>query len=250
MALDLQAYLQRIGYHGDTAPSPENLHNIHRHHIYSVPFENLDIHIDRPIVLNTDAIYDKLVTRRRGGFCYEQNGLFAEMLRLMGYDVRLMEARVYRDDGSLGIRWDHLALLVEHEERWLCDVGFGQSFVEPLQFDSQAPQPRNNHVYRVVHDGSAGDMSVQKDGDWHNEFHFDMEARQLMDFAPGCNYHQISPNSGFTQKRVCSLATPTGRLTLSGLTLIETIDGQRTETTLRSKDEVTQVLKECFGVEL
>ena len=138
--MDIQAYLRRINYSGEQAPSAATLYELHRAHLLAVPFENLDIHLGRPIVLDQDALFDKIVTRRRGGFCYELNGLFALLLRELGFEVTLLAAGVARADGGFGPEFDHLTLLVRatslnpQSEVWLADVGFGDSFREPLRF--------------------------------------------------------------------------------------------------------------------
>src|SRR5512147_1356301 len=136
--MDVQAYLRRIDYRGELDPTAATLHALHRAHLLSVPFENLDIHLSRPIVLDQDALFDKIVTRRRGGFCYELNGLFALLLEQLGYKVTRLAARVVGTDDSLGPQFDHLTLQVqcpdESHSPWLADVGFGDSFLEPLRF--------------------------------------------------------------------------------------------------------------------
>src|SRR5215207_11196611 len=111
--MDIQAYLRRIHYRGDLTPTATTLRELHRAHLLAVPFENLDIHLGRPIVLDQDALFDKIVTRRRGGFCYELNGLFALLLRELGFEVTLLAAGVARADGGFGPEFDHLTLLVE-----------------------------------------------------------------------------------------------------------------------------------------
>jgi N-hydroxyarylamine O-acetyltransferase len=126
--MNVEDYLQRLGYNGDRIPNAETLRNLHHAHLLAVPFENLDIHLGRPIVLDEKSLYEKIVRRRRGGFCYEANGLFAALLRELGFNVALLSARVM-DGGKLGPEFDHLTLLVQLEERWLADVGFGDSFL-------------------------------------------------------------------------------------------------------------------------
>src|SRR5215216_6410072 len=110
--MDIPAYLDRINYHGAIDPTAAALRELHRAHLLAVPFENLDIHLGRPIVLEQQALFAKIVTRRRGGFCYELNGLFALLLRDLGFDVTLLAAGVARADGSFGPEFDHLTLLV------------------------------------------------------------------------------------------------------------------------------------------
>src|SRR5206468_7848795 len=133
-------YLQRINYRGEQTPTAATLRELHRAHLLTAPFENLDIHLGRPILIDQDVLFDKIVRRRRGGFCYELNGLFALLLRGLGFEVTLLSAGVARANGDFGPDYDHLTLLVEcplsvvnnqlqpvvdDESRaiWLVDVG-------------------------------------------------------------------------------------------------------------------------------
>jgi N-hydroxyarylamine O-acetyltransferase len=247
--MNLDAYFRRIGYDGPDAPMLDTLRALHRAHLLAVPFENLDIHIGRRIVLDEAWLFDKIVNQRRGGFCYEQNGLFAAVLRAMGYDVTLLEARVNVRDWDSGTPFDHLTLLVQLDERWLADVGFGDSFLEPLRFDDPGPQAQTNGVFRVLHNGLEGVHSRQTSvGDWHDEYWFSLQPRTLADFVPGCDYHQTSPQSHFTRQRLCSRATPQGRVTLSDRRLIITENGQRSEHDLEGEAEFQQHLAQQFGI--
>ena len=116
--MDVPAYLNRINYHGGLMPNAETLCGLHTAHLLAVPFENLDIHLGRPIVLEEDALFDKIVTRRRGGFCYELNGLFAGLLRELGFDVTRLAAGVINSTGDFSPIFDHLTLMVTLDERW------------------------------------------------------------------------------------------------------------------------------------
>lgn len=250
--MDLNAYFARINYTGSTAVNNETLRHLHRAHMLTVPFENLDIHLNRPIVLNNvDLLYEKIVNQRRGGFCYEQNGLFGEILCEMGFNVTLMEARVSCGDGNFGRRFDHLALLVDMEERWLVDVGFGEGFTEALRLDTPEPQAQYGKNYRVIHDNERGVYAQQTDDrSWQDEYEFYFTPRQLIDFTPGCTYHQTSPNSSFTKKRVCSLATENGRKTISADRFIVTVNGLRTEQPITNETEYYGLLEVHFGIKL
>ena len=248
--MDVDAYLARIGYRGPREVTAGTLRSLHRAHMGSVPFENLDIHAGRPIVLEEGALFDKIVGRQRGGFCYELNGLFSALLRHLGFRVTRLSAGVLNDDGSFGPAFDHMVLLVELEDRWLADVGFGDSFREPLLLDIRDHQVRDGRVYRVVHDGRQGTMLSHRDKtSVPHGYQFDFDARTFDDYADMCQYHQISPDSPFTRKRLCSRATPAGRITLSGTRLIITEHGRRQEREL-SEDEWRRALKEHFGVDL
>jgi hypothetical protein len=127
------AYLERIGYSGVTDPNSDTLRALHRAHLFTVPFENLDIGLKRTIPCDAEAAVRKIVEQRRGGFCYELNGAFAWLLRALGFHVTLLSARVGRADGSLGPEYDHLTLRVDLDQPWLADVGFGDSFLDPLR---------------------------------------------------------------------------------------------------------------------
>jgi N-hydroxyarylamine O-acetyltransferase len=248
--MNLTAYFSRIGYTGPRDPSLATLRGLHRAHLFAVPFENLDIHLGRRIELDEEAIFEKIVTRRRGGFCYEQNGLFAAVLRALGFEVTLLEARVSRGDGTFGIRFDHLTLAVQLADRWLADVGFGDSFLDPLRLDDPGDQMQENGTFRVQHDGTQGVYARRVDGAWRDEYQFFLTPRILADFAPGCRYHQTSPLSSFTQKRVCSRAAPEGRITLSDRKLITTRNGQRDERDLPDEAAFRAALRDHFGIEL
>lgn len=248
--MNLLHYLARINYPGGLEPNAENLRLLQRSHMLSVPFENLDIHLNRPIQMDIDHLYDKIVTRCRGGFCYEQNGLFASILRLMGYTVNIVEARVADKEGNYRTPFDHMALIVTLEDRWLVDVGFGDAFLEPLLLDDPNPQERNSKHYRLHHNDAIGYYETLDANGWQPGYRFDLTPRQISDFSGGCHYHQTSPDSHFTQKRVCSLATETGRITLSELTFIETENGVRQERSLENESAFTTVLEERFGVVL
>ncbi len=248
--MNVDAYLQRIGYDGGQIPNAETLRNLHHAHLLAVPFENLDIHLGRPIVLDEKSLYEKIVRRRRGGFCYEANGLFAALLRELGFNVTLLSARVM-DDGSAGPEFDHLTLLVQLEERWLADVGFGDSFREPLRLDDPNAQLQNHGAYCFSRDGGQWTLRARAlDNEWKPEYVFTLRPYRLADFAGMCHYHQTSPESHFTQKRVCSLATPAGRVTLSDMRLIITKSGERRQRMLASQEEYANALREYFGFKL
>ncbi|MEZ5230687.1 MAG: arylamine N-acetyltransferase [Acidimicrobiales bacterium] len=245
---DRSAYLERIGIDAvaiDVPPSLESLRALHVAHLERVPFENLDIHVGRAIELDEHRILDKIVHRRRGGFCYELNSAFAALLTSLGYEVTLAEARVF-DGDDLGIAFDHLCLLVDVDRRYLVDVGFGDSFVAPLVFEPDVEQQDR-----------AGRFTIEAVGDgWFDlirngrpQYRFSPTPRALDDFAPGCHHHQTAQASGFTRRPLASRLTPTGRLTLTGMSLHEKTDGIRTETPV-APDDLGRVLAERFGLGL
>jgi N-hydroxyarylamine O-acetyltransferase len=247
--LNVPTYLDRIAYTGPLVPNPEVLRNLHRAHLLSVPFENLDIALGREIVCDESAFVRKIVERRRGGFCYELNGAFAALLRAIGFQVTLLSARVPREDGSDSPEFDHLALRVDLDEPWLADVGFGDSFLEPIGLRSGIGQPHDGRVYRVVDCEKSLSMErAERDGVWKRQYSFTLVPRSLNDFAAMCHYHQTSPESPFTRKSVCSMATQDGRITVADRRLILTRDGIREERLLASDQERSAALKEYFEI--
>lgn len=248
--MDTAAYLRRIGVDGDLTPSLHVLRRLHAAHLTSVPFENLDIHLGRPIALGDADLFDKIVTRRRGGFCYELNGLFARLLERLGFSVTRLSAGVMGADG-FGPEYDHLALLVALEEPWLADVGFGQSFREPLRFVAEVEQAQGEDAYRLDRQDSMWVMCERvRDGDWAARYRFDLAPRSLPEFIDRCRHHERSPESSFPRRRVCSLATPAGRITVTGMTLIETTGPSRDEARIDSDRAYRAILRDRFGIEL
>jgi N-hydroxyarylamine O-acetyltransferase len=249
--MNVDAYLERIGYRGPVAPTAETLRGLHVAHLLAVPFENLSIHAGEPVVLEDEALFDKVVGRGRGGFCYELNGLFGALLRELGFRVEMLSAGVAKRGGGFGPEFDHMALLVTLGERRLADVGFGDSFVEPLLLDERAAQAQGARAFRVEEEGGRLVLSMKDaGGEWEPQYRFGLEPHAYADYEGMCRFHQTSPESHFTRGRVCSRLTPGGRVTLSGLRLITTAGGGRVERELGGEDEYAAALLEHFGVSM
>ncbi len=261
--MKVSAYLRRIGYDGPLDPTLETLRGLHRAHLLAVPFENLDIPLHRPIALFRDRLFQKIVEYGRGGFCHELNGLFAELLKTLGFDVTLLSARVTINQERVSPEFDHLTLLVilppaegSKPECWLADVGFGDSFTEPLRLQNGIQDgiedTQGGYVYRLV-EVRAGHWSVKRrkieESAWTGMYDFTLEPRQLSEFSAMCRFHQTSPDSGFTKGRVCSIATSDGRKTLTDKQFIVTRSGHRIERDV-NEAEYQEILKGEFGVEL
>jgi N-hydroxyarylamine O-acetyltransferase len=243
------AYLERMAVTPPAAIDAQTLRLLHRAHLLAVPFENLSIHLSEPIALDEAGLADKIVRRRRGGFCYELNGLFALLLEAAGAKVSRVSARVYGEHG-LSVPFDHLALVVATADGsgpWLADVGFGSHSVYPLLLQDRAEQRDPAGMFRLA-DAPDGDIDVLKDGT--PQYRLERRARSLSDFGPTCWWQQTSPQSHFTQSTICSRMTEDGRVSISGRTLIETRHGARTEQQLGSDDEVLAAYRDHFGVVL
>lgn len=252
--IDVSAYLQRIDYRGPTSPTASVLRALHRAHLFTVPFENLDIHLGRRLSLSEDALFDKIVTRRRGGFCYEVNGLFAALLRALGFEVTLLSARVARPEGGFGPDRDHLALRVRAagEPPFLADVGFGDSFVTPLLLDELGEQMEGTMAYWLADEGPATKILLRRaaGGGPEPQYVVSLEPREPGDFEEMCVYHQTSAESPFPKKRLCTRATPEGRLTLREGSLVTTTGGDRKEQPVETASERASALRDYFGIHL
>jgi N-hydroxyarylamine O-acetyltransferase len=253
--MNLISYLERIHYTQPVKPDVDTLCGLQQAHRQNVPFENLDIGLKRVIQINEPAIWNKIVVSGRGGFCYELNGLFAWLLKQIGFYVTYLNARVFNREGNLGIDFDHLALLVQipgQPERWLADVGFGDSFNEPLSFEEHGEQVQGLRAYKLERtDDGYTVWQKNYDGTWERQYFFDLQPHRFPEeYEAACRYHQTSPESSFTRGSIISKATPGGRVSLEDGRLILTTHGQRTERLLESQQEYTTLLKEHFGVVL
>jgi N-hydroxyarylamine O-acetyltransferase len=247
--MNIETYLKRINYSGSLEPTAETLRALQVAHLLAVPFENLSIHAGESIVLNDDALFDKIVQNRRGGFCYEANGLFAGLLRALGFEVAMLSAGVATRDGGFGPDFDHMTLMVTLAERWLVDVGFGDSFLEPLLLDSRDEQVQGTRAFRIVEDNSHLILQRRDEGsDWVPQYRFTLQPHTFADYEQMCHFHETSPESHFTKAPLCSLATPDGRITLTGLRLITTSAQQRDEHSLENRDSFDQILRDRFGI--
>jgi N-hydroxyarylamine O-acetyltransferase len=246
--MDVNAYLKRINYDGPLDVSTETLRRLQVAHLFNVPFENLSIHASEPIVLDDEALFAKIVERRRGGFCYEANGLFAALLRALGFDVTMLSAEVARGGGQFSPPFDHMALMVKLEERWLADVGFGDSFLEPLLIDTTREQVQDDQSFRILPEDPYRVLLRRAGDEWEPMYRFTLEPHEFIDYEAMCRFHQTSPQSHFTQNRICSRATPEGRITLSGMRLIITSKDGRHEHLLDSTKEYDDVLCDQFGI--
>ncbi len=253
--MDIPAYLTRLHYSRPVKPDVETLHGLQLAHMRSVPFENLDIGLKRLIQLTEEELWAKIIVLKRGGFCYELNGLFAWLLKQIGFGVTYLNARVFNRRGGLGIEFDHLALFVKvpnQAGRWLADVGFGDSFNEPLSFEKVGEQVQDLRAYKLE-PTSSGYITWQKnyDGSWERQYFFDLQPRNFpADYESACLYHQTSPDSSFTRGSIISKATSDGRVSLEDGWLIVTANGKREKIPIANDEEYHALLKAHFGVEL
>ena len=250
--IQVEPYLQRIMYNGSVGPTLSTLISLQRHHLLAVPFENLDIHNGTPIKLDIPQLYQKVVLNKRGGFCYELNGLFYELLVSLGFKCKRVSARVYSAERGLGPEFDHLAILVKfNDEQYLTDVGFGEFAFNPLKLDESLEQADSRGIWRYeLFDDQYSRISKKNEDEWTPEYLFTLEERELAEFEGMCHYHQTSPESHFTNKRMISLATKNGRVTIAGNSLKIKEYSTTTETPIKDEEQYYELLKTHFAVSL
>jgi N-hydroxyarylamine O-acetyltransferase len=247
--LDQVAYRQRIGFTGQIGTQLETLQALHLAHATTIPFENLDIQMGLPIRLDLAALQDKLVRRRRGGYCFEQNTLFQAVLQSAGFKVLPCEARVRLGRMEVRAR-THMLLLVELDGGfWLCDVGFGgEGLLHPVPLDGKA-HPQFLNTYRIVPEGSLRVLQSLQGEAWVELYAFQPEARFPIDFEMANHYTSTHPDGGFLRTLTAQLPGPECRRVLRNRFYSE----QRgTEVTTRelALDEVIPVLRNNFGLEV
>lgn len=250
-SIETAAYLSRIGLDNPIAVADlPNLKLLQRQHLLNVPFENLDIHWGRPITLDVQSFFRKIVGENRGGFCYELNGLFNQLLRQTGFETRLLSARVSAGEGGYSPEYDHLAILVMiGEMQYLADVGFGAFSVAPLQFVGGIEQEDEAGLFMIRRQDAEYFDVAKKEGDaWRSEYMFRPFGRDLSEFAGMCEFHQSSLESHFKKNKICSILTHDGRKTLTDAKFIVTGKAGRTETKIHSPNEFDRILLSEFGI--
>ncbi len=250
----IDQYLQRIKYGDSPMIDEQSLAKLQKQHLLSIPFENLDIHFHKPITIDLNIFFKKIVTAKRGGFCYELNGLFNDLLNSLGFNTKLISARPYNSAaGNYNEEFDHLAIIVSiTSKQWLVDVGFGEFSLIPLKMESGLEQSDGRNIFKIIK-LEKNQFLVQKkinEKDWENEYLFSETPRKLEEFAGKCIYHQTSPQSHFTKNIVCSMLSENGRITMTNTSLKITTGDTVVETKIHDPDEVKQNLKKYFCIEI
>ncbi len=251
--MDKDSYLQRIKYDGNPSSSLSVLKDLQKKHLLQVPFENLDIHWGKEIRLDPNLLFTKVVLDRRGGFCYELNGLFCTLLKLIGFEAKMVSARMWnKDKAEFGPEFDHLALIVKVDRlEYLVDVGAGDFSVGPLPIivGKEIKDERSKFKFQQFNDTHIL-VSKWTSSYWKREYIFSKQERTLDEFEDMCRFQQTSPDSHFTKNKVCSRLTEVGRITLTGKTFKETQNGVVIERPFGDEATFYDLLKEFFGMVL
>ena len=250
--MNIRKYLHRIKIDQIEKPSFVFLAKLQWQHLITVPFENLDIIEGKEISLREDSIYIKVVVRQRGGFCYELNGLFGWLLSQIGFSVTRASGRVYLPgEDKFTPDFDHMVLLVHLDKAYLVDVGFGDSFRQPLEMPAAEEEDISGR-YRLRPLPQQQDhyiLETEERNEWLPQYRFTTYPREMPDFAEMCQFHQTSPESPFTQASFCTMATQDGRVTLSEKSLTITEGRTKRKIPVSSTEARNRILHEYFGME-
>ena len=251
-SIDVVAYFDRIRITMPPDADLRFLRELHRHHVFHVPFENLDVHFGRDILLTPTDLFDKIVRRKRGGYCFELNGLFQLLLEALGFQVYSTAARVLFGTETIPPKSHRLLIVTIEGEEWVVDVGFGAfGLIEPIPLKTGIEHFQFTERFRLERDPSLGFVfQTYQDGNWLNQYAFTPTLYHPVDFTFANYYHSHSPQSIFTQKRICQLPTPTGRKRLEDKILSLSANGHIQKMAIESEWEFHEALKTHFGLDL
>jgi len=247
--VDLKTYAARVGYTGGFSPTLDTLRNLHYAHATHIPFENLDVLLGRPIQLDLESMWRKMVEGGRGGYCFEQNSLFSAIVEEAGFRVRRLSARVRM--GSTGVRpRSHMLFLAEIDrEQWLCDVGFGgDGLLHPIPFRLGETAPQFSWKYRVMQEGSVYVLQSWRPDGWLDLYAFDLEPTYALDYQVANYYTSTYPTSIFRKMLRVQLPGPDVSRLLINHTLSERSATGITESTVPEGDGLLEVLETHFDL--
>lgn len=245
--ISTRQYLQRIGILERKNPDYDFLAELQLAHLLTVPFETHDIHSGIRIICDEEGFLNKIIARKRGGFCYELNSAFAWLLRSLGFRVTLLSGRVARPTGDYGPEFDHMTLLVHLDRDYVVDVGFTNFSAIPLTLDgTEKTDVLGTSEIRRLENGDFAFCRFE-DNAWKTEYLFTLKPRQLKEFEAMCRFHESSPESPFTTKPLATIYTTSGRKTISGNSLIILDNGIRTIRDITDAEKF-DLLKEQFGI--
>lgn len=248
---DLPSYLQRIGFNGTPIPTLECLCELTRCHLLAVPFENLDIfHGGLTPSLETEALFEKIVTRRRGGYCFELNGLFQKLLEAVGFSCCSSMARILLGRGYLPPFAHRVVIVFLDGKRYLCDVGYGgPAPLCPIEIESGKIQVSPNGIrYRLAENAGSMLLEAELDGNFQPLMSFSQTPRDPVDFLPLNAYCALSPYEPFQSRQMLYKIIPGGKCAVNGNLLRIKENGSVTESVLKNEEELRGALQTWFGI--
>lgn len=256
--MDTSGYLRRINYHGVVYRDLATLRQLQYNHVFAIPFETLDIQNQVPILLQTNFLYQKVIYDHRGGYCYELNVLFHNLLTLTGFDVSMVGGRLHHGNGKFGREFEHMALLVKLNGRqWLVDVGYGDFSLAPLAIVPGEIQSDGRNFYQIIENVMVDGRSYLGVAKWNAskqdfkiDYLFTETPRALGDFYEMNEYHQTSPESHFRRSLICTLPIKEGRISLINNKLIKTENGKRQVRIIHDEGQRDEILEKYFHMDM
>lgn len=250
-SFDKDEYLKRINLSRKVSVNFESLKSIHQAQHKAIPFENFDICLGRNINLDSESIFQKLVNHKRGGYCFELNGLLLMALRTFEFDVRPLLGRVHLS-GEPGGKSHQTLLVTINDERWVVDAGFGaESPPVPIPLTYNEPITFENHTYRLIESNLFGYMLQNKQADnWKNLYSFDLSQVLDIDIKFGNYYTSTNPDSFFIKARMAALPIKNGMLTLHNYRLKKIINGKEEIILLKDDSSYLSILEKEFGIKI
>ncbi|WP_246169850.1 arylamine N-acetyltransferase family protein [Alkalibaculum sporogenes] len=246
------SYLERIKYKGKTDITYKTLYGLHTAHTLEIPFENLDVYYRKPISLDRESLFNKIVENKRGGYCFEMNGLFSFILEELGFKVTNLLARGTMD-GKTYFAKTHQVLMVEiDDKRYLVDVGFGNDGITaPLLLEEEVEQQQFTNTYRILKEPKFGYVLQNKVGDEYRYMYaFTLDECCPMDYLMSNHFTETFPDSFFIKMKLCTMPTKDGRITLTDEHFKVISNNHVTETKISSDAEYNELLKSHFGLDL
>ncbi|HEY5822791.1 MAG TPA: arylamine N-acetyltransferase [Cyclobacteriaceae bacterium] len=248
--MDVKKYLERIHFTDAPFINEETLSKIHEQHVLHVPFGCASIHFKRKLSLEPDELFKKIITHRHDGFCYELNYLFHLLLTELGFKSTMIASRIFTTEGIFGPEFDHLSLVVDLDERWLVDVGYGDLFITPLKLIESDIQFDGRNYFKIEkNEQSAYVLEMSANGtDFEKRYAFTLLPRTIADFEASCVDKQVNPSSYFVQNTLITLPTKNGRRTIFNNKFIEKENGLREEMIIENDEQLKAILKSKFGI--
>lgn len=253
--MNVEQYLQRLNYQGEIPPSLQNLCDLHRTHAYTIPFENYDVHLKIPIIIEEERLFEKLIVQQRGGYCYELNTLFSLLLKELNYSFKYLVARSLYGKDYLPPRTHMLLLMEIDSQQYLADLGFGGvGLLEPLKLEVGKEVKQYYDTFRLLEDKKLGFILEVKDeeadGGWISLYSFDLHEQLLVDYELPNYFNSTSPKSIFTKQIVCAMPSSEGRVRLVNESLKIRTQSLRQDHQISSSGEYLSLLQKHFGVVL
>ncbi|WP_303860644.1 arylamine N-acetyltransferase [Alkalibaculum bacchi] len=250
---NIEGYLERINYKGSLDVSKETLYNIHMAHALSIPFENLDVYFKKPVYLDRESLYKKIVANKRGGYCFEMNGLLSIILKGLGFKVSNLLARITIDNGITYKAKTHQVLCVEiGDEKYLLDVGYGNNgLVAPILIEPGKEQEQFYDTFRIIEVEKYGYVLQRKvEDEFVYIYAFDLEECSPADFLMSHHFTSTFSESLFVNKKVCTMPTKEGRITLTDDHFKVEKDNKTSILEIEDDDHYNELLKEHFKLDL